>query len=74
MLTKICCLHTDLCKCHCFGLTRNKNVKLGYILITLLAIATLPLLNALTNPSDPLTIDRYNCNLDSSPLTSHLEE
>ena len=33
MLSKICCLNTELCKCHCFGLTRNKNVKIGYILL-----------------------------------------
>ena len=36
MLSSLCCLNTNLCKCSCFGLTRNKNVKIGYIILLLL--------------------------------------
>jgi len=63
MLTKICCLHTDLCKCHCFGLTRNKNVKLGYIAITLLSILAIILLNATADTTDHNVIAHYRCSL-----------
>ena len=64
MLRKICCLHTDLCKCHCFGLTRNKNVKLGYIAIIFFFIPAIVLLNSITDTERKQTIIDFNCLID----------
>ena len=46
MLGKICCFNTDACKCTCWGLTRNKNVKIAYIAIIILAYLILILINS----------------------------
>jgi hypothetical protein len=61
MLSKICCLHTDLCKCHCFGLTRNKNVKIGYLLLLAFFAAALFVTNTVMDPASPSTIQHYGC-------------
>ena len=50
MLSKLCCFGTDICNCKCFGLTRNKNVKIGYIIILLLAASLLLFINAMMHP------------------------
>ena len=46
MLSKICCFNTDISKCVCLGLTRNKVIKIGYSLVLVLAFAVLLLINA----------------------------
>jgi|JI10StandDraft_1071094.scaffolds.fasta_scaffold1159626_1 hypothetical protein len=61
MLRKLCCLDTDQCNCGCFGLTRNKTVKLAYILVLLLGYLVLFLTNSLMHPASPATIDNYHC-------------
>ena len=65
MLSKICCLNTDLCKCHCCGLTRNKNVKLGYIAILLTFYLLLQLSSSLTDLTSKSTIHTYGCHYGS---------
>lgn len=64
MLRKICCLDTDLCKCSCLGLTRNKNVKLGYIFVLLLAFGILIFVNILMHPESENITKGYGCHED----------
>ena len=46
MLSNICCFNTTLCSCTCLGLTRNKNVKIAYILIILTTFIITIVINA----------------------------
>lgn len=46
MLSKICCYNTDISNVQCLGLTRNKTIKIGYLLIIALAYSILLIINA----------------------------
>lgn len=61
MLSKICCFNSDFCKCEFLGLTRSKNIKLGYIFIILLAYGILQLLDSLVEDTSAAR-DSFACN------------
>lgn len=62
MLSKICCFNTDIAKCQCLGLTRNKTIKIGYLLIIALAYSILLIINASMNEISVATLEAYGCN------------
>jgi hypothetical protein len=61
MLSKVCCFNTDISKCQCLGLTRNKTIKIGYLLTLALAYAVLLVINASMRDPAPPTLAAYDC-------------
>ena len=61
MLRKICCLNSEACDCTCWSLTRNKNVKIGYIVLILFAYGVLLMVNALMYPMGEDVCVAYGC-------------
>lgn len=61
MLSKICCFNTDISKCVCLGLTRNKAIKIGYSLLLVIAFVVLLLINAGVVSYSDETISAYDC-------------
>lgn len=61
MLRKICCLTAESTSCKFLGISRNKIIKIEYLLVLLLALGVAALINASSNEYSPETISSYGC-------------
>ena len=71
VLKGICCWGTEYCKCEFLGMTRNQNVKVGYLFLLLLALTVSALVGKIYSESK-LYMELLGC--DKEEESSYLIE
>lgn len=61
MLRKICCLTSESTSCKPLGISRNKIIKIEYLLIFLVAFGAVALINASSDEYSPEMVSSYGC-------------